>query len=363
MATLRELLATEVCVVGLGGTGLAALGELVRRGVDAVGIDETGVAAGAAGRNGGFLLAGLAAFHHDAVEKLGRERAAACYRATQEALATMAGETPGAIRATGSLRIASGADELPDCRSQLAAMVADGLGAEEWSGPEGDGLLFPADAVLQPANRCAELARRCLEGGARLAGGARVERIEPGLVRGAGFEVRCRHVLVCLDGRLELVVPSLSGVVRSARLQMLATVPVADRVTDRPVYRRYGYDYYQQLPSGELAVGGARDAGGEAEWTTVATTSPTVQGALDRLLGDTIGVDARVTHRWAGVVGYTASGLPVVREVTPGVFAAGGYCGTGNVIGWIAGRALVELALDGRSASAELFDAPEGPRA
>jgi hypothetical protein len=37
------------------------------------------VAGGAAGRNGGFLLAGLAAFHHDAVAAHGRARARALY--------------------------------------------------------------------------------------------------------------------------------------------------------------------------------------------------------------------------------------------------------------------------------------------
>src|SRR5690348_11876244 len=58
------------CVIGLGGSGLACIGELLTAGVPAsriVGIDAGAVASGAAGRNGGFLLAGTAAFYHDAV--------------------------------------------------------------------------------------------------------------------------------------------------------------------------------------------------------------------------------------------------------------------------------------------------------
>src|SRR5690606_1852892 len=80
----------DVCGVGLGGSGLAAVAELLRLGVDTVGLDAGIVAGGAAGRNGGFLLAGLAAFLHDAVEKLGRARAVKLYRATAGELERLA---------------------------------------------------------------------------------------------------------------------------------------------------------------------------------------------------------------------------------------------------------------------------------
>src|SRR5690606_8525434 len=81
-----------------GDSGLAAVAELLRLGVDTVGLDAGIVAGGAAGRNGGFLLAGLAAFHHDAVEKLGRARAVKLYRATAEELERFAATTPQFVR-------------------------------------------------------------------------------------------------------------------------------------------------------------------------------------------------------------------------------------------------------------------------
>jgi gamma-glutamylputrescine oxidase len=62
-----------------------------------------------------------------------------------------------------------------------------------------------------------------------------------------------------------------------------------------------------------------------------------------------------VTHRWAGRVGYTADALPVLEEVRPGVLAAGGYCGHGNVVGALCGRAAADLALGRRSDWAELL--------
>ncbi|MEO6886299.1 MAG: FAD-binding oxidoreductase, partial [Jatrophihabitantaceae bacterium] len=41
----------DACVVGLGGSGLAACDALVARGLSVVGVDAGRVAAGAAGRN------------------------------------------------------------------------------------------------------------------------------------------------------------------------------------------------------------------------------------------------------------------------------------------------------------------------
>ena len=58
---LEGTVRADVCVVGLGGSGLAALDELAALGVTAVGLDARAVGAGAAGRNGGFVLAGLTA--------------------------------------------------------------------------------------------------------------------------------------------------------------------------------------------------------------------------------------------------------------------------------------------------------------
>lgn len=53
LAPLDSDLSTEVCVIGLGGSGLTAVSELLDLGRRVVGIDADDVAAGAAGRNGG----------------------------------------------------------------------------------------------------------------------------------------------------------------------------------------------------------------------------------------------------------------------------------------------------------------------
>ena len=69
---LEGEVAADVCVVGLGGSGLAAVGAALDAGASVVGLDAGPLGGGAAGRNGGFLLAGGSRFHHAAVAAWGR---------------------------------------------------------------------------------------------------------------------------------------------------------------------------------------------------------------------------------------------------------------------------------------------------
>ena len=150
-----------------------------------------------------------------------------------------------------------------------------------------------------------------------------------------------------MDGALDLLLPELAPEVRTARLQMLATAPTNEVQLARPVYARWGYDYWQQRPDGAIALGGARDVGGEAEWTRDTSPSDAVQAALEHRLRVQLGVHAPITHRWAASVSYTKDELPIVREVRSGVWAIGGYSGTGNVIGSLLGRGVARLMMRG----------------
>lgn len=332
----------DVCVIGLGGSGLSCITALLDYGKHVAGIDSLRLAGGAAGRNGGFLLAGLPEFYHRAVAMHGRERSREIYRCTIGEIERIAAETPEAVNLCGSLRIAADADELVDCDAELAALAADRFSCERYRGVEGQGLVIHGDGVFDPLRRCRILADRVVAAGALLFEQTRAREIVPGRVTTSNGVVHCRSVVVAVDGGLESLLPELRPVVRTARLQMLSTEPVTERRFTRPVYRRWGYDYWQQLDDGRIALGGARDLDMEAEWTTDHEPTETIQRELDRILHDDLGVKANVERRWAASVGYSASGLPVASEVRPGVFAIGGYSGTGNVLGALLGRGVAE---------------------
>jgi glycine/D-amino acid oxidase-like deaminating enzyme len=149
--------------------------------------------------------------------------------------------------------------------------------------------------------------------------------------------------VVAVDGGLTALLPELSDRVRPARLQVLASggapdwLPVAGST-------RGGWDYWQRLDGDAVLFGGCRDAGGEAEWTSAGSMTSAVQDALDGRFEALMGRVPVATHRWAATVGYTGTGLPVMEEVRPRVWAVGACSGTGNLLGPVCGRAAVRLA-------------------
>ena len=349
----------DACVVGLGASGLAAVDDLVARGLKVVGVDAGRVAAGAAGRNGGFLLGGAAAYLHDAIARWGTEPAVALYRATLDELSRLADRLgPDVVRRVGSIRLAGlpgppadaveEADsraEFADCAVHAAALREHGIAVEEYDDELGQGLFMPDDAAMNPARRALALAMP-LRDKADLHESTRVSTVDAGRVVTDHGVISAGVVVVAVDGGLETLLPQLAGRVRTARLQMLATSPVPDRLPC-PVYGRWGYDYAQQDAAGRVFAGGGRDQFVDAEWTTDATPTAAVQAWIERVAARMAGCSIGVTHRWAASVGYTPDGRPLCTEVAPGVVACGGYSGTGNLVGPLAARAAVALAVDG----------------
>jgi gamma-glutamylputrescine oxidase len=354
----------DACVIGLGGSGLAAVEALLERGQSVIGVDAGRVAAGAAGRNGGFLLGGPSAYLHDASAAWGEAAAVGLYRATLAELDRLASVLgPEVVRRTGSIRLAglpgeveTAAEEADrraeqaDCARLAEALRRCGIAVESYDGPLGTGLFLPDDAAMNPAVRAIGLAARLdSRPGPRAAlyEHTPVTGLAPGRVTTATGTISAGVVIVAVDGRLEVLVPELADRVRTARLQMLRTAPVPLGRLPCPVYGRWGYDYAQQADDGRLFVGGGRDRFVEDEWTTETEPTAFVQGYVASLADRMAGEPVAVETRWAASVGYTADGRALCVEVRPGVVAIGGYNGTGNLVGPVAARAAVALALDG----------------
>jgi gamma-glutamylputrescine oxidase len=358
----------DACVIGGGVSGLSCARELARRGARTVLLEARTVASGASGRNGGFLLAGAAPFHLDARAAWGREPAARIYARTVEvqeevcALARSLG-VGDAVRTVGSLRLATSEEEAEHVRRHVDALREDGFEAElverdrlepALRGIGHAGCLVAHDAALQPARWIRALATDAEAAGATIFENSRAE---PGAELTAnGATVRARHVVVAADGPLPSLLPEATDKVRARRLHMIATAPLPERIVSTLVYARYGHEYFQQLPDGRIALGGFSDLDGPASYTSEERGDPRVWERLERYLQDELGVEgAAITHRWVGVVGFSDDSRPFAGEVRDGLYAVGGYSGTGNLIGFIAGRAVGERIASGTSEDLELL--------
>jgi len=347
----------EACVIGAGVGGLSCARRLAQHGIETLVLERDTVAGGASGRNGGFLLAGMAAFYVDARERYGPEEARRLYARTLEAqeqiyeLAAQLG-VAGAVRRTGLLRVSASEEEAEHVRRHVAALNADGFPGELLDRDElppalrrssWNACLTEHDGALQPARWIRALARAVEDAGARIHEHTEVRGpvSAPEAVTPAGT-VRARHVIVAADGALPSLVPAYADRVRTRRLHMVATEPLPERLVDCPVYARWGHEYFQQPPDGRLLAGGFSDLDGEQSYTDRDEGNARVWDRIHRYLVEDLGVQAPITHRWVGTVGYSHDGLPVVGGAA-GLYAAGGYSGHGNVLGFVAGQDLADL--------------------
>ena len=352
----------EACVIGAGVGGLSCARRLAQHGVDTLLLERRTVAGGASGRNDGFLLAGVAAFHNDARELYGHEPARRLYAATvaaQEEIYALAAalELEEVVRRVGSLRVAVSEEEAERVRSQVAVLNEDDFPGELLERAElprvlrERGLcacLVDHDAALHPARWYRALARDAERLGVRICERTEVRGPVPapgeGLLHTPEGTVSARHVVVAADGALPALVPEYSDRVQARRLHMVATDP-AEPVVEQMIYPRWGYEYFQQRPDGRLLLGGFSDEDGTGSYTDREEGSEEIWDRLERYLAESLGLRATVTHRWVGIVGYTESQLPFVEEVPgrPGLYVAGGYSGHGNAPGWVAGQELGDL--------------------
>ena len=345
--SLQRNITCDVCVVGLGGSGLAAIELFAAHGVNVIGIDAGMVGGAAAGSNGGFILAGIAAFHHEAVASLGATIATTLYQETIDEIALLAQHEP-LFRQVGSLRIATDATEYADCVAQYVRMRQDGLTVEWYEGSEGHGLLFPHDGAFQPLKRVRRIAHYVRSAGVQLYERTRATNIERGFICANGHTISCKQVIVAVDGQLECILPILAQQVSTTRLQMLATAPDHTIMLPRPVYARYGYDYWQQLPNGRIVVGGCRDKYAASEWGFDTLPTPDVQMSIETILRTVIGSEATITHRWGASVSYRSDDIrPLIAQVQPGIWVCGAYNGTGNIVGSICAKHIARAIITG----------------
>jgi gamma-glutamylputrescine oxidase len=345
----------DVVVIGGGITGVSVLQALDARGVDAVLLERDHLAAGASGRSAGFLLMGVAANYAQAVRTYGRDVAREVWHFTadnHEMLASLLDGRAGYAR-RGSLTLAASREEAELLRESETLLGEDGLPGRWVAAGDGlpfGGLVNGADGEVDPAAAVAAIADQ-ITGGAQIVEGVNVAALEPshdGVVvhTGLGGQIAAGAVVLATNAYTAALAAGVP--IRPVRAQMLATAPVDARVALRPTYAHWGYRYWRQRDDRRVLVGGWRDIAADAEVGTDAAVNPDVQRHLDVQLA-ALDVVAPVTHRWAGIMGFSPDELPVVGAVRgmPNVYVCGGYTGHGFGFAVNAARTLVRHLLDG----------------
>lgn len=365
----------EVLIIGAGLAGCTAARELVAAGHDVLVVDAQGPGAGASGRNAGFVMLGNAIEYPEIVAARGRSSA----RALLELGRRNHREIRGALaercqhRACGSLMLAEADDPRSVTTLEHAATLLheDGVALELAPPPSAlagfaRALVIHEDGVVHPGKLLAALAEGLAGRRARvLALDDRAGRAQ--LDAGpdhAPVELAFDRVLVCANAFSRALVPELEPWLTPQRAQVLLTAPTA-ALLDRPCYAGWGYDYFRQLDDGALLLGGRRHLFFAAEQSGEAEPSDAVQHALDdyRRLHMPSSRDAPVRMRWAGIMGFSRDGLPLLGPL-PGrvrTDVLAGFTGHGLGMALACGKLVARRMLDRLDAHelelVQLFDA------
>jgi glycine/D-amino acid oxidase-like deaminating enzyme len=367
----------DVAVVGSGLVGASTAFWLRRRrpAWDVALLDAGLPAAGASGRNAGFLLQGASGCYQADRATHGAERARRLLHFTCKNRDLIAAELDGAafdLRPTGSLTVAGGTEEDRRLRQSAEQLRADGVTAgylaptalNERIGGRGfrGGLRVKSGAVLDPCRLVRHVAARSK---ATVLEHHAVERIVPpgddrhtALLETPVRPVRARRVALAVNAHLPKLYPALSRFVRPVRAQMLATAPLPRWLT-APVYSHEGFFYLRQSAGGRVLLGGARHLHRAKEVGYATDPTEALQADLEAYLAEYFphASGAPVTERWAGTMGFSPDGVPCIGAVPrlPGSYWAAGLTGHGMAYGFHLGRCLAARLTGDAPPAGDLF--------
>jgi gamma-glutamylputrescine oxidase len=385
-ATLKGMLDTEVAVIGAGITGVATALWLARAGVQVRVLEARSIAAGASGRNGGFISDGTTSSYATITQRYGREQARRLWAFTvrnHEFIKRFIDELEQcgwscAYRRNGSLKFALNEPELEQIIESASLLNDDGWEVKVKQRDDLPvrlrnaylgGAYYPANSEFHPAKFVTGLALLAQQAGAVLHDESPVIGIsvsEDGvLLHTPGGRVNARTLVLATNAWLPELgtfvgANWLSNCITPTRGQIIATEPVSEQLFPCPCSADEGYQYWRQLSDGRLVAGGWRNRSFDTELQTYdETPNEGVQRHLDAFVHETLNLpQVGIANRWAGIMGFTADSLPLIGRLpgVPNTYIAGGYTGHGNAFAIHAALLVSELVQGKMNPDVDLFD-------
>jgi glycine/D-amino acid oxidase-like deaminating enzyme len=368
---VRDSRHADVLIVGGGVNGCSLAYRLAKRGKRVRLLERRGVASGASGRNGGNTGAGSPLYADTAssvyavtnrnwqmmqeIEReLGRDIQ---FRKTGAATIAITPEEVEHLQHTVETQRAAGQDvellDLADARKRIPAL-GDAVLAVEFGADRGH--LWPFDLVHALADNAAAL-------GADIVIGADVERLitEGDRVTGVATSMGdfvADEVVLATNAWTPHLLELPAGALVPARGQIIATEAVAPGTIPCPFDTNFDKEYGRQTAGGQIVCGGfRRDDLQEGLGIEVEGVTPDVLGGIGQTLTTLFPslAGVRVMRCWAGIMGFTADGLPLIGRYPElqHLTVAAGFNGTG--FSWaLAVGDIVAGLLDGETPDIDL---------
>jgi gamma-glutamylputrescine oxidase len=368
----------DLAIVGGGLTGVSAAYHAARAGLSVLLLEQGAIGDGASGRNGGQVHPGMRRDQRWLEERLGEAAGRYLWRIAQDAraalMATIAEERIDCGWRPGLLHLDHKARHVPGSRAHVAWMrerygdeslrFVDRDEARHLVASDGyHGGIYDRDGgQLNPLDLTRGIARAAQRAGAAL----HLETPATAVTKAAdGWRINtprgtvtAARVLLAGNGYLGGLEPTYAAHVAPLNNYIAVTEPLGTRAVElirEPIgvsdSRAVTY-YFRRTPDDRLLFGGGEGYAQSMPADVGAQVRPHLLRIFPQLR------DVRFDYAWGGTLAVTASRMPFVREIAPGLTAIGGYSGMGVVLAPYFGRLLAEALTRGSTDFATLTRIP-----
>ena len=359
----------DVVVVGAGIAGMSAAYWLRDNGMKVVVIDRGDRASGATGRNAGFVTCGSVEHYSRQVTRHGAQMARELWALSQENMELLKSEILARgvacdFAQRGTYSLAGTEHELRELEASAAMMAKDGIAvsmvdedhirtnlhARGFAG----GVLYHEDGEVNPVKLTSAIAELSGADFHPFHEVRAMEHHDDGsvTVHTQRRQLKALCVVLATNGYSYLLDPWFRDKIYPTRGQVIVTAPVRPFLP-APCYANFVLDYFRQLPDGRMLIGGFRQLAKETEVGTADEPNDTIHEALEGFLATHFEAleGTRIEYKWAGIMGFSADGLPLVGSLPkhPNVYFVGGFTAHGIGMAFKAGQMLARLILHGEA--------------
>lgn len=356
----------DVVILGAGITGLSTAYWLEKEdpSLKVAIIEKNRVAFGASGRNAGFVTCGSVEHFSRMINKHGLDQALEIWRFSETNLRLLQEEIVQGdakkmeFENDGAFSLAAQENEYEELKKTSEIMsrfkipteiltqqdVSKRLGATGFVG----GIKYLGDSSTNPVKLLeamrAKIRAPIFEGVEAF----KIDSLPDGtkLLKTDSGDFESSMVVLALNGYSAIMHPYFKDKIYPTRAQCLMTEPVP-RFMEGPCYANFYLDYFRQIPTGELLIGGFRQIDKANEVGYSDETTEIIQNSLHHFVQTYLPKlsNAKVTHRWSGLMGFAKDGEPLVGSIPddPAIFFAGGYTGHGIGLAFNTAKTLVDL--------------------
>jgi glycine/D-amino acid oxidase-like deaminating enzyme len=355
----------DVVVIGAGISGLSCAYWLEQEDPSLkVAIVEKGrIGSGATGRNAGFVTCGSVEHFNRLIGKHGKDEALKIWYYSEKNLDLLEERIIDGhaheieFERNGSFSLASSAAEMNELEevaqlmrdNRIAVEDIDLEGIKSRLGVQGfvGGIKYVGDGTTHPV-KMLHLIKSKIK--AQIFEGEEVYGIETEsdqrVVYTDGGSYSASMVVMATNGYLPALAPYFKDKVFPTKGQILVTDPV-EKFMEGACYANFYLDYFRQLRTGELLIGGFRQLEKDSEVGYSDNTTEPIQKALEEFFRNHIPKfsSTKIRYRWSGVMGFSADGQPLIGSLPSDnqVFFMGGCTGHGIGLFFHGAKTLVDL--------------------